>query len=309
VMKTLFKMLSLFVPLMLAVSPGHATPPSEPPDDLDLNASKWIEYNGHTPGNDAEGSLILDFPSAADDSCKATHTCDTINMLYTPYVKKVLTGRTLLISLKVETLTGSPVFQHTDTSGSCSFPPTVRAFFWAYNYGEGNGDRWWSDAFAYELAPGAVTWFIPLDPHTFRGVDGQLADSDSWHLHWWTSAIKNVNVIGVTFGGCNAYAHGIFTTGGTARFTLQNYETTTGQICPSVTGCNGTSCVRGATTGDVDLGYHACSITGQPSKTCLWPETVHQVSATCNKGSCCYAQPSPCVCPNNCPGGEYLECE
>ncbi|MGH9869754.1 MAG: hypothetical protein ACREAA_16520 [Candidatus Polarisedimenticolia bacterium] len=77
--------------------------------------------------------------------------------------------------------------------------------------------------------------------------------------------------------------------------------------CPSVNPCNGTSCVQGAETGSSNTGLGQCVTDAGTLLTCTG-ETVHVVSTNCNKGACCFQQPFPCICPQTCPSGQYLDC-
>jgi hypothetical protein len=77
--------------------------------------------------------------------------------------------------------------------------------------------------------------------------------------------------------------------------------------CPSVTPCNGTSCVQGGETGSSNTGLGQCVTGGGALLTCTG-ETVHVVSTTCNKAACCFQSPFPCFCPATCPSGQYLDC-
>jgi hypothetical protein len=78
-------------------------------------------------------------------------------------------------------------------------------------------------------------------------------------------------------------------------------------VCPSVSSCNGTSCLQGLETGSTNTGYVQC-VTGQGTLLACTGQTVHVVSNNCNRAACCTASPNPCFCPQTCPSGTRLEC-
>jgi hypothetical protein len=295
--------------VLLVFVPLHADPPppSYPPD-LDLSASVWEILNGGaTLHNDAAGSLYFDFPVEPDTSCKASGNCGRVNYLFTTHTPRAISG-ILTVTLRVDT-TGTPSFEHTSTDPLCTSPASVRAMIWSKNNSLHDGYRWWSNPIGYVLGAGTVTWHIPIDPAWWSGVDGKFANYNNSYLQQFNRALDDVSSLAVTFGGGCAFGHGVFVVGGTARFTIENYEVQPTPSCPSVTPCNGSSCLPGAEIGDTNTDLYQCLDGSNVLQQCTFPQSFHVVSKACYKAPCCTATPFPCLCPiGACPSGGYLEC-
>ncbi len=292
---------------ILAGTPAKAGPPSYGPD-LDLNARGWKTFSGGPAihlANDPAGGLYLDVPVMPDTSCGSTGRCDSIGYLFTERVPSVISGA-LIVTLKVDTA-GDPAFQFfTEPGNTCPAPPaSVRPFIWAHNNSYADGARWWAHYVSYVLAPGTVTLMVPLDPSNFSGVLGEMADQDAQTLAWWYSALSDVSSLGVTFGGGCFYGHGVYVTGGTSRFTLQDYDVAA--PCPSVTPCPRGSCVRSSDFDATSTGLGQCYTADGEFLNCDGGQTVNVVSSHCDLAPCCFTQPA-CVCGFDCPDGQYLEC-
>lgn len=223
--------LATYVAMLLFAGVIHAKKPPAPPPvygpDLSLSADGWSTITGNnrlTLRNDTNGALYFDVPVNADTNCALKGRCASINYLYTTRTPRQISGA-LTVSLTVQ-VAGNPTFQYyTNTNNTCGDPATVRPFIWASNQSWADGDRWWSSV-AYVLAPGSVTFTVPLDPALWSGVYGEWANQDAQTLAWWAEALANISSIGLTFGGGCFFGHGVYVTGGTARFTLQNYDVT-----------------------------------------------------------------------------------
>ena len=308
-MRKTFLVVSAFsVMVMLLATPAFAPPPTYPPD-LDLSASVWQILNGGaTLHNDGGGGLYFDFPVMLDTSCvePGGEVCQTVNYLFTDHVPSAIGGM-LTIRMRVDT-TGSPVFHHTEFNTQCpNNPVAVRALIWENTSLNWKG-RWWSRDIRFVLEPGTVTLNIPIDPTLWSGVLGQPASDD---LAAWNRTINSVNRLGVTFGGGCSFGHGVFVTGGTARFTIENYEVTALPSCPSVQPCNGSSCLTSTEIGSTSTDLYQCVQPGESVLSCdpAQDQIIHTVSTNCAKAPCCTAQPFPCVCSIfPCPGGTSLEC-
>jgi hypothetical protein len=283
--------------------PVLADPPPTYPPDLDLSASVWaILNNGATLHNDSGGGLYFDFPVQSDTTCKATGTCPFVNYLYTTHVPTSVSG-IISVTLHVD-VTGTPVFQNTSANPSCTETPAVRAMIWAHNNNLSDGNRWWSNPISYVLAPGSVTMNIPIDPAWWSGVKGQRATDD---LTKWEHAITSVSSLALTFGAsCTGFGHGAFVVGGTARFTIDDYEVEPTPSCPSVSPCNGINCVTGGEISDTNTNLYQCLDASNTLAACTYPQSFHVVGTTCRHAPCCTANP-PCIC-FQCPNGSSLEC-
>src|SRR5262245_20230269 len=305
----------LMVPLLVMttlhavhVSADPPPPPPNYPPDLDLTASAWqLQNHGATLYNDTGGGLYFDFPQMPDTTCKELGTCSTVNYLTTTHVPSTISGM-LSITLRVETLTGTPIFNHTETDPNCTTPPSVRAFL----EGDANhGDkRYWANPIYYTLAPGTVTMNVPLDPALWSDTYGAFANVNNRAINRWEAALDDLVRLGVTFGGGCAFGHGLFTTDGTARFTLENYEVMPiPPDCLSVSPCPGftNDCTRGRETGATNAGINRCFQWDGSLLNC-GSQSVYVITTTCQRAACCLTVPPTCLCLPSCGGGSYLEC-
>ena len=94
-------------------------------------------------------------------------------------------------------------------------PSSVRLFIQRAddNY-KADGGRWWSNPIAYRLANGATVLDVPLAGDQWSGVFGKFASEQSTAF---SSTKASLRAIGFSFGGC-FFAHGVYVTGGSARF-------------------------------------------------------------------------------------------
>ena len=79
--------------------------------------------------------------------------------------------------------------------------------------------RWWSTAYV-ELKEGDFTLSVPVSPDQWSSVFGRRGDEVP---HEFSSAISKLGNVGFTFGGTFA-GHGVYVTGGNARFILKQYS-------------------------------------------------------------------------------------
>jgi hypothetical protein len=124
--------------------------------------------------------------------------------------------------------TGTPFFDwHTNPDNVCDSPSTARLFF------QRKGDdmtaakefyRWWSDPVAFVLAQSSgVLLGASLVPSQWKSVLGKKGDASAEAAAGFQQAADDVQAIGLTFGGGCFYGHGVFVTGGTARFVLKTF--------------------------------------------------------------------------------------
>jgi hypothetical protein len=226
-----------------------------------------------------------------------------MHSLWTSHVPSSISGA-LVVKLNVTT-TGTPVFHFYGTGG---IPPSARAQVWAHQGNTADNSRWWAHDVYYTLGPGTVTMTIPIDPHNFSNVSGHMGDEDAGTLAGFFSAMADVYSLAVTFGGGDNYAHGIYVTGGTARFTLQDYNVVPN--CPAVSPCPGlpgSDCERGHENGATSAGISQC-VQGDGSLLDCGSQTVNTITTACARLACCLTNPPTCTCLGSCGGGSYLEC-
>jgi hypothetical protein len=170
------------------------------------SVSSWkIAYSPNMPASmsGGEGNWYFDFPSQ-----NGVH-----------YVYK------LAPPIKV----GQTITMHFAITGNGNFVPTegtatgrVRLFL------QQSGDtltaqepykRWWSLPYV-ELSDGEFTLSVPLSPDQWTSVFGQ---SGAEVPNEFNAAISKLENVGFTFGGTFA-GHGVFVTGGNARFVLKEFS-------------------------------------------------------------------------------------
>jgi hypothetical protein len=328
--KTLFVMLAISMMMMCLATSVFAT--TYPPD-IDLTASAWqfrVESAPTTLSNDAAGGLYFDFPVEPDRSCTIIGdgvACHFVNYLYTDHVPGSVSGM-VSIRMRVDVLSGYPgiTFQDTQFDGSaCSDnPPSVRAMLWGST--TLNDKRFWSHDYAFALDPmewnptngWTVTVNIPIDPALWSDQDGSYGTQN---MTAWNQTVNHTKRLALTFGGHCNYGHGIFVMGGTARFTIENYEIMPlPPNCPATSPCPGIGtngdCIRGKDTGDTNASTSRClqGDTSPPlggSLVDCGSQSVHVITTTCKRAPCCLTVPPTCTCFTSCPGGgvgSYLEC-
>lgn len=177
-------------------------------------------------GNINAPGWYFDFPvyNGNVDECAASLTCPSVNYLTTKY-SSAIKGSGLTMSISVATSSGTVFEYRTNSNNTCTTPAKVRFFV------QRRGDRtltnenyrWWSNPVSYELTDGAVTLTAPLTPDQWSNVNGKFGNYDAAATAGFYDAFNNPERVGMTFGGGCFFGHGVFVTGGTARFTLTNY--------------------------------------------------------------------------------------
>ena len=76
---------------------------------------------------------------------------------------------------------------------------------------------------AYTLAPGARELVAPLDPAQWSSVLGKRGTDGAAARHGFEAGLAQLGNVGMTFGGGCFFGHGVFVTGGTARFITTEY--------------------------------------------------------------------------------------
>jgi hypothetical protein len=187
--------------LLLAACNDEASPAARTP-----SVSYWkIAYSPNMPASmsGTEGNWYFDFPSQ-----NGVH-----------YIYK------LAPAIKA----GQTITMHFAITGNANFVPTegtatarVRLFL------QQRGDtltaqepykRWWSLPYV-ELRKGEFTLTVSLSPDQWSSVLGQRGAEVP---NEFDAAIPNLENVGFTFGGTFA-GHGVYVTGGNARFILKQYS-------------------------------------------------------------------------------------
>ena len=205
------------VPPPVVVTPPAKTPPTPamPTSDISMAAKSWIigpiidgqNYSHNMPLQPAQDGAgwSFDFPAM-----------DGVHYVTTSYGGGALSASKIRMTF---TIAADPSVQFMATQGDTS--ARVRLYF------QRSGDdwrtetyRWWSNEFI-ELRPGSYTLEVPMTPDHWFDVHGHQAREPAVTAGF-NAAKGSVMAVGMTFGGMFA-GHGVYTDGGHARFTLQEF--------------------------------------------------------------------------------------
>ena len=193
------------------------TPPPAPTSgntkaNGELVSRPWVfQYSPNAVGsNHIQGALSFDFPNK-----------DGIHYLVTG-VNGMAPGMSS-ITLDYEVLTtGNPVFEFRTAADNTCPAPLGNVSLYMQRKGDdisGTGAyeyyRFWSRPLLSELKSGTATLTVPLKPDQWITVYGKQYDL--------SGALPNLQAIGMTFGGGCFAGHGVYVTGGTAKFNMKSY--------------------------------------------------------------------------------------
>lgn len=184
--------------------------PAPGPVTLSLSARGWTE--GLSPTyvifrNDAAGALYFNVPT------------QVVGYAYTASPSRAITG-TVRLTMRVDVLSGAPSILPVEPCAAAG--ATVRPFVFSHrNDWGGEFSRWWSNPERMLLTAGTVSLAIPLTADRWSSVFGKRgtdAPAD------FAAALADVSSLGVTFGTDCAFGHGVYVSGGSARWTLTSYQ-------------------------------------------------------------------------------------
>jgi hypothetical protein len=182
-------------------TPLTAAPPPAPV------AGPWsFQYS---PGMPARITNTFDFP-AVDGAHYLVKPCGPL-------------AGVISITYRIETA-GAPVFDYrTNPDNTCGpgFPGTVTLYFQKGNDWSGEFSRWFAIATTRALQEGTYTIEAPLDPALWVSVYGKRGSDFPTEFN---SARATGGSIGMVFGGGCFVGHGVFVTGGAARFTILEFK-------------------------------------------------------------------------------------
>jgi len=186
---------------------------------VSLNARTWdIQYSVNTPRHPSSlkgmSGWSFDFPGAGGYVAYVT----------TPYATSIANAATVSFTAQTVATSGVPSFNYqTEPENTCTFPAHARVYLEHANIDWNNpSHRYWSNPIAFELDTyGPGTFSTSLTAEQWSNVNGVFGSSD---LPGWIDLVNNIGRVGLTFGGGCFFGHGVYVTGGTARFVLTNYS-------------------------------------------------------------------------------------
>ena len=204
--------------LLLASQWGQSSAPASPrrPISVSMNAGAWsFSYSPTMPAHPSPhpDGWSFDFPAQ-----------DGVHYLVQPVTGYV--SGTVRAAFRIET-TGTPFFDwRTNPNNTCDTAASVRLYL------QRRGDdftaakeffRWWSNPVSYTLAQGAAKLVAPLNAAQWSSVLGKRGTDSAAATQGFEAAIADLGNVGMTFGGGCFFGHGVFVTGGTARFIATGY--------------------------------------------------------------------------------------
>jgi len=126
--------------------------------------------------------------------------------------------------LDVEHTVDHPIFHAKSQGGRCSGPAAVRVMVQVRGDDLRQQDgRWWAGNFFYGLNErrGEMRLVIPLAPEHWSNVLGHSAVT---RISQFRSAVERVGNVGLTFGGCSHFGHGVWVSGGEARMFIRDFS-------------------------------------------------------------------------------------
>jgi len=211
---TRFAILALALGLTACQEKG-ANPVSSSASSASMAAASWnFQYSPGMP----------DHPSAVV-------TGWTFNFPPADGVHYLVTGVSMKATAQVAasvSVSGTGTFQH--KADACPNPASVRLFL------QRKGDdmsgvgvyefyRWWSTSVFLTLAPGAsADLVVPVSPEHWTSVMGRSGNAvANLTVPAFKDAMANLGAVGFTFGGGCAFGHGVWVTGGSAKFTTTSF--------------------------------------------------------------------------------------
>lgn len=161
-------------------------------------------------------------------ACTYSVSCPTLSNVTESYfsaLPAINAGHSITIKFKVTVTSGNPVFVYTlNANNTGTDPASVRLIIQLKNDdGTQAYGRWWGKA-GYQVSPSSseAVLTVPLTSDAWSSVYGESANNSAAALAGFKKALATPEAIGVVFGGGYFYGHGLATSNGAARFTLDS---------------------------------------------------------------------------------------
>lgn len=181
----------------------------------ELISGNWqFQYSQGVPSapTKAAGGWHFDFPKA-----DGVHYLVTGSNGLAPGMKQIV------LKYEITTNDNDLTFEYkTAANNTCESPKANVSLYFQRKGDDLSGQgayanyRFWSRPLLSELKAGPAELAVPLTPDNWINVWGQQYDL--------TGALSNLQAIGMTFGGGCFAGHGVYVSGGTARFTATSYQ-------------------------------------------------------------------------------------
>ena len=219
-----------FLAMALFTATAPTTTRAENFDNPPPGAVKWkvVDYNriqthpARIPFK-VPGGIGFDFLSTPD-----TALLGTSHPSYRGDLWGNMAGKTLSATVGV-TVSPGTAFEYYGQPDACGTPASVRFYFQTDTSGKfEETDYWWSNPISVDLQA------LQANDET---ISNQLGDPSKWsdfyghfgsesaYASAYAKAVKDVQMVGLSFGGGCFFGHGVNIQGGAARFVLVSYET------------------------------------------------------------------------------------
>ena len=196
-----------------------------------VGAPKWKVYDYNRSGQafrsrvasaSSTGGIAFDFLSTPDSALFATN-----HPSYRGTLLGDLTGKGLYAQAGV-TVTPGTTFRYYNEPDACGGTKAyVRFYFETSTSGKfAETNYWWSNPVSIDIASlvsGDQTMAVALDPAKWSDYYGHFGSA---YPAAFAAAVKDVESIGVSFGGGCFFENGVGVTGGTGTFRLVTFSTT-----------------------------------------------------------------------------------
>jgi hypothetical protein len=193
-------------------------------------SSSYWQIGYYTPSGRALSMAAAPAASNAVASLNFTNQDNTAllvtkNKAQFPGLLGDLTGKSVSASFTISGVTSGQGFTYYNTPPCGSTPASVRYFFeTSYSAGGFNETYyWWSNPVAVVLNSGPYTLqTVPLTGANWSDYYGHFGNDPAYAAQF-NSAVSNVTMIGLSFGGGCFFENGVGTTDGSGTFTLNSY--------------------------------------------------------------------------------------
>jgi hypothetical protein len=193
-----------------------------------LGAPKWKVYDYNRSGRALRsrvadtiptGGVSFDFLSTPDSALFTTK-----HPSYKGTLLGDLTNKGLYAKVGVTVTAGTPSFQYYGQPDSCNTPASVRFYFETNTAGSfAETDYWWSNPVSIDLASliaGDQPISVALDGSQWSDYYGHFG-SDPVYSAAFASAVQDVEMVGLSFGGGCFFENGVGINPGTGSGTFR----------------------------------------------------------------------------------------
>ena len=187
------------------------------------------------PTQHSSGGWFFNFPQYPTENlpCANDQACASVHYVTVP-LGSLAGRRALVLTGRVETPTGNPVFHYqtepfNTAANGCGAPAALRLYFQRRGDNlSGNGPyehfRWWSNPGNVQMARGNFRLVVALVPSQWSNVRGHKGSLSAATINGFRAALSQVSSAGFTGGGGCSFGHGLNIDNGTARLVVTGFR-------------------------------------------------------------------------------------